>query len=344
MTSIDVSTDDFPAHERLTAWQDFMSDMLAPMELRSDDPSAFAASARVWPVGAAAVARVASASMELHRTARMIRQSDPEVYQLTLAHRGSGGVEQGRRQATLSANELVIWDTSRPLHGWSVSGERPALGAVVVLPRASLPLPAGLVRRLAATRLPGDTVTGRLLIQFVTTLTTSVDDVADAEATRLGRVLADLLAAYIAGLLDARRALPPETREAALLLAIDDFITRRLRDPALSPAGIAASHHISVRYLHKLYAAREDGLTVSATIRLRRLEECHRDLADASGSHRPVHQVAASWGFRSESHFSRLFKETYGVSPSAVRHSRPCAQGQPMGTHRHGRTTPRSER
>jgi hypothetical protein len=57
--------------------------------------------------------------------------------QVTLAHRGSGGVEQGRRQATLGANELVIWDSSRPLHGWSISGERPALGAVIVLPRGS---------------------------------------------------------------------------------------------------------------------------------------------------------------------------------------------------------------
>jgi AraC-like DNA-binding protein len=319
VTGIDVSTEGFPARERLSAWQDFMSGMLAPMELRSDDPATFTASARVWPVGAGAVARVASGSMELRRTARMIRQYDPEVYQVTLAHRGSGGVEQGRRQATLGANELVIWDSSRPLHGWSVSGQRPALGAVIVLPRAALPLPASQVRRLAATRLPGDTVTGRLLIQFMTTLTASIDGATDAESTRLGRVLADLLAAYIAGLLDAREALPPETREAALLLSIDDFLTRRLRDPGLSPAAIAAAHHISVRYLHKLYAGRAGGPSVAATVRLRRLEGCHRELADPFGTHRAVHQIAAGWGFRSESHFSRLFKATYGVSPSALR-------------------------
>jgi hypothetical protein len=84
MTSIDISTHGFPAPERLSAWQDFMSGMLAPMELRTDDPSTFTASARVWPVGAAAVARVTSGSMELIRTDRMIRQWDPEVYQVTL--------------------------------------------------------------------------------------------------------------------------------------------------------------------------------------------------------------------------------------------------------------------
>jgi AraC-like DNA-binding protein len=167
--------------------------------------------------------------------------------------------------------------------------------------------------------LPGDTVTGRLLIQFLTTLTTSMDGATDRDAARLGQVLADLLAAYIAGLLDARGALPAETREAALLVAIDDFITRRLRDPELSPATIAAAHHISVRYLHKLYAGRPDGTTVAATIRLRRLEGCHRDLAQPFGTHRPVHQIAAGWGFRSESHFSRLFKAAYGVSPAALR-------------------------
>ncbi|WP_189145366.1 hypothetical protein [Streptomyces lacrimifluminis] len=40
----------------------------------------------------------------------------------------------------------------------------------------------------------------------------------------------------------------------------------------------AACHHISVRYLHRLFPPQ--GITVSAWIRQRRPERCRRDLAD----------------------------------------------------------------
>src|SRR6266511_1969047 len=73
------------------------------------------------------------------------------------------------------------------------------------------------------------------------------------------------------------------------------FIERNLADPNLSPATIAASVNISVRYLYKLFE--QDGVTVSEWIRTRRLDNTARDLADPQLAHRASAGIGARWGF-----------------------------------------------
>ncbi|ADI12290.1 putative transcriptional regulator [Streptomyces bingchenggensis BCW-1] len=103
---------------------------------------------------------------------------------------------------------------------------------------------------------------------------------------------------------DARRA---------LLLKIQRFITHHLSDPDLSPEAIARAHHISVRYLHKLF--RDEGTTVGRWIRGRRLEECQRELVLAPPPPPADMARGAPGGFISPTHFSRVFRATYGMSP-----------------------------
>jgi AraC-like DNA-binding protein len=103
----------------------------------------------------------------------------------------------------------------------------------------------------------------------------------------------------------------------ALLADVKATIERNLHDPDLGPAGIAAAHFISTRYLHRLFEG--EGVTVSAWIRARRMERCRRDLEDPALAGETVLAIASRWGLRNPGHFSRLFQAAYGVSPSAVR-------------------------
>ena len=92
-------------------------------------------------------------------------------------------------------------------------------------------------------------------------------------------------------------------------------VAARLHEPHLSPASVAATHHISLRRLHHLF--RHEPLTVAALIRNSRLERCRRELAQEG---RPsIADVAARWGFADPAHFSRLFKATYGCTASEYR-------------------------
>lgn len=61
------------------------------------------------------------------------------------------------------------------------------------------------------------------------------------------------------------------------------------------------------------------GEGVAATIRRRRLEHCHADLARPELLDRPIHAIAARWGFGSAAVFSRAFREAYGTSPTERR-------------------------
>ena len=56
---------------------------------------------------------------------------------------------------------------------------------------------------------------------------------------------------------------------------------------------------------------------MSRWTRQQRLERCRRQLAGAMGS-TTVTEVAFRWGFNDSAHFSRAFKQAFGVSPTAV--------------------------
>ena len=58
------------------------------------------------------------------------------------------------------------------------------------------------------------------------------------------------------------------------------------------------------------------GESVGAYVRRRRLERCYADLV--SGRAGSVAEIAVRWGFRSSSHFSRVFRRCYGAAPREV--------------------------
>ncbi|MFD3838721.1 hypothetical protein ACFWWC_21060 [Streptomyces sp. NPDC058642] len=99
-----------------------------------------------------------------------------------------------------------------------------------------------------------------------------------------GTALLDLLSARFARALEAAEAHSPETRQRALTMRIKAFIRQQLRDPAPKPPVMAAAHHISVRYPHRLFQQDSTGETAAARIRSQRLAGAHRDLADPAPS------------------------------------------------------------
>jgi AraC-like DNA-binding protein len=191
---------------------------------------------------------------------------------------------------------------------------------VLVFPRDMLALPQSRLARLTATRLPGEAGGLTALVgPFLTQIAGLLDDV-DAGDPRTGIRLAgnvlDLLGTVLTERLDSRPP-DPDVAHRALMLQIAAFIEEHLADPGLSPAQIAAAHHVSLRQLHKLFHA--SGSTVAGWIRQRRLEHCRHDLRDPRCSARPVAAIGARWGYPDPAHFSRLFKSSFGLGPRDYR-------------------------
>jgi AraC-like DNA-binding protein len=104
---------------------------------------------------------------------------------------------------------------------------------------------------------------------------------------------------------------------ANALMLLRSAIEVRLSDPDLTPTEAAGAAGISVRYANDLLAERSTSL--QRYITRRRLERCRQALEDPLQAHRTVTDIAFSWGFSDQSHFTRRFRDAFGMSPGECR-------------------------
>ncbi|MGY1498644.1 AraC-like ligand-binding domain-containing protein [Streptomyces sp. QTS52] len=313
-----LCSEELPVADRFEWWREMTSRTITPTEITTDHADDFRASARTLELGAVQVSVLSYPSLRSCRTPALVRRSDPELYHLALTLSGGQSISHCGRDALVGAGDLLLYDSSHPADAWAFPDDGGAVeGIIVNVPRAAFPLPAAKVDRLLTVVLPGDTGMGALLSQFLIRLAPEFGSCRPQDAMRLGGVAADLITAFLAHHADAEDAVPPENRQRTLMVSIHSFIEHHLGDAHLSPAVVAAAHHISVRYLHRLF--QQQGTTVGGWIRRGRLERCRRDLAEPALFLRPIHAVGARWGFRHAADFSRAFRAAYGMPPSDYR-------------------------
>ncbi|MET8997052.1 helix-turn-helix domain-containing protein [Amycolatopsis sp. NPDC004169] len=230
---------------------------------------------------------------------------DGENLAIKVMARGRTRIEQGRGEAELGPSDLVLLDPTRAVRFESTAGAH----VTVVVPRRELRIRPAQLDRLVGVRIDGSRGPGALVSVLARESARSATEFREAEARRSAAAVVELIAVALEARLGDGQPAPDER----LRDRITGYIEARLADPGLSPPGIAAAHHISVRRLHKLFE--DQPLTVAALIRRRRLERCRAEL---TGGGRTVTAVAARWGFPDPTHFSKLFKATYGYNARAL--------------------------
>ncbi|MFW6723438.1 AraC family transcriptional regulator [Streptomyces sp. MAR4 CNY-716] len=311
-------TSDMPAENRAEAWREQLSRTHAPLAAVGRPPADYRASQRLFDLGNVLVWPSASEPIALRRTPRLIRQSDPEVYHLSLITSGTVRSVIDGRGTVFGPCELRTNYSSQPFEVQLGTRGEPVEAVSVDIPRALLPLPEAEVRQVTGRRMSARTGIGSLVAGFLTNLARDATSYRAADAQRLETILADLLAALFAHELDDLALMTPETHRNTLVPRIHAFVRRHLHDAALDPAAIAAAHHISTSYLHRLF--REQGSTVGTWIRQQRLERTRRDLGDPALAAVPVHRIASRWGFPHHPAFTRAFRSAYGMPPRDYRH------------------------
>ncbi|MEV5145136.1 helix-turn-helix domain-containing protein [Streptomyces sp. NPDC052727] len=307
--TLSVSTESLDAGERAEQWHDAVSRAFVPLDVRLLEREPSPGTITSKQVGTLRVTRVKAGPQRVLRTPGTIRRGGEDYLILTLQDRGTAIKEQDGRETVVRAGEFSISDASRPL--------RKALDSEFAFTsfqfrRSYLRVRGEDLRALTATSFtPGEELAA-LVFTYFAPLARVTADLDQATGRRLSEVGLDLLATLI----DERcRGLVPQAPQAAsaTLLRVKTYILRNLSDPDLSPATIAAAHFISVRYLHKLFEP--EGATVSEWIRTKRLERCCEELLMPPARRPGVAAVAQRWGFVSPSHFSRVFRAAYGMSP-----------------------------
>jgi AraC-like DNA-binding protein len=316
-----IRTEEVPAADRLDFVQQITAATWVPMYCRSEFRADYRGQFRASGLGPMQVAVLDVMPITVHRTRELISQADPDMFKMLLVCDGGFSVvEQGDRQARLSAGEFAFYDTRRPYEvACGVGQEIPTRLLTFMFPPSLLPLSRGQLGDLTAVRIPATAGLGELTAQFLLQLVRNIDHYSPAEAARLSTAALEVLATRLAHELDVSDWATPESRRHALLTTVQGFIQQHLGDPKLSPAGIAAAHHTSLRSLHQLF--HDEGLTVAGWVRRRRLESCRRDLADPALALRSIAAIAARWGFVNAADFSRAFRAAHGMAPSEYRRS-----------------------
>jgi AraC-like DNA-binding protein len=294
-------------------WHELVGEYVRPMEPSPAPGQSFHAWMQVRRMGSIEVLEAGATPYVVHRSPT--RECSPGQIFCSLQLSGPHLIAQDGQEILRRPGELAIFDPERPC---TLVCREPVNFLAFVFPRQAVGSDLEALVKGAATVLPTGRGVGALLTSFLRQLAKQSGDVQSATAARLAGHTLDLLSTFFADL----RGTEPGIEGAAqrsLILRIKAYIEENLTDPGLSPTTVAAAHHISVRYLQRLFE--DQALTVSSWIRERRLEHARRDLVNPDQRGVPITVIADRWGFADSAHFSRVFKTAYGLSPRDCRHN-----------------------
>ncbi|WP_323741214.1 helix-turn-helix domain-containing protein [Microbacterium sp. VKM Ac-2870] len=298
------------AHE-FSEFRSAASDFYVPLRLTVDHPERFAGRIRASSLDEIHVSEITARSHTVERTPELIARGSRSYYKLSLQLAGSGLLIQDRREAMLRPGDIAVYDTERP---YTMVFDDDFRMMVVMFPQTLLNLPPEAIGQLTAVRFAEGEGIGGMIAPFLARMVENLDVLSGATGARLALNAVDLVSTMFASELGV--AATPTTHDV-LMLRVRSYIEEHLGESDLGPSEIAAAHFISTRHLHGIF--RERDTTVSTWIRTRRLERARRDLIDPMLMGYSIGAIAARSGFVDAAHFSRLFKSTFGESPSELR-------------------------
>jgi AraC family transcriptional regulator, positive regulator of tynA and feaB len=273
-----------------------------------DNPKSFVGRVRSRSIFGFKASDISNNSRRCERTMRDVRFDSVDHWYALFQLVGRSKILQNDRAVALAAGDVVLIDSARPLI--FENGAHQQWLSVQLVRR---PLVSHLGFEPDSGTL-GDTRAGRLLRQLVQD---AVEDEASASApvdsytSYMQLAFYDLLGA-LSGKPDAFAATPGTDK---LFKRVCNIIKDGFADPGLSPSRVADEAGISLRYLQKLFTARN--VTCSQVIQSVRLDHAGRLLRRRGvlNQVQPISEIAFASGFGDYTNFARKFRRRFGHAP-----------------------------
>lgn len=224
---------------------------------------------------------------------------------LAAIHAGTEVVVTDGGRFVLTPGDVAFWDCQAAM----------STQVMNFLRKSALLIPTRLLVHKSP-RSPGykafECFTDAPIASLLSRLLASLGDSADPAALIHRRMRNALLQAALATIEESSANVAGAMSD--LPTAVCFWLDDHLFDPDLDSRRIAAAHFVSVRTLHRAFENYSQ--TLGQTIRVRKLERARDLLADPQQT---VGAISERLNFASPSHFSRLFVEHYGSSPSDYR-------------------------
>ena len=293
--------------KQIQCWSDALTDLCGQFHVDPLEASGLEGRVNYTTVSKLKLCQIEASQHRIaHSVARSHSSEHPYVKILFQTY-GVSYFEQNGFQIQVKPGDCLAYDVSCPHTIISPSLTR---HEVVIVPKELLRERGFHLGKMYACKLSALNGTGRIAHDFVHAAFDEATRLSANSAVGVADSLIDLLLLPLREADSAFDRVGPE----AMYVRAQAFIREHLRDPDLSIDQISAALGCTKRYLHMLFSER--GMTVSDYIWRARLQHCRQELEAHAG--KTITDVAFSWGFSSSSHFSRVFRKCFGVSPSAI--------------------------
>ncbi|HWP19902.1 MAG TPA: helix-turn-helix domain-containing protein [Burkholderiaceae bacterium] len=308
-----ISTDDVPACERLAWWGERIWGLIGRLHSDAYGDPMFTGRIEHGDVGYMTVCRLQASRHRVVRTPTLIRHSDRPFLKVVAQLKGHACFEQHGRKVWLAPGDWSVYDTTE---AYTVSNPDAVEQLVLLLPKDQLMDPRVSLPEAMVRRFPGSVGVARLAYEMMNGVFHELPQLPP----QAGVGVADALSRLLQLAMLEKTGKPTAVTQRELLRdRIKQYVQAHLRDPELTIDRIAKALNCSKRSLHAVFELEET--TLADYIQAQRLQACRRDLLSEEFSGSSITEIALSWGYNSPSHFSRVFKQHFGASPSELRAS-----------------------
>lgn len=312
MATISFVTSGVEPRHRVENWKAAMGAVFGPVDIEPTDPTNFYGALRSTRRAGLSFSALTYRGHNLRRTRAHIARLPHEYFTLTRPVRGPWPIDHDGRKRLLEPGKLYLFDQSIPYRSFDVSGYETLN---VTIPRARLHDRVTFSDTLFEGDLAERGGRAQIVSSFLDSIVESIEGWADEEAEFFCERLLDLVGFMLDG--PGNGQSDDTTVRMAHRRRVLEYIDAHLCDPHLSPKRIAAANGISVRYLYRVVDPTGKG--VAEHILERRLSRCNAMLLDRRHGAKSISEIAYRCGFNDASHFSRVFKARYGLTPRMAR-------------------------
>jgi len=303
------TTDLVPASDRREAWLLNARQICGDCKLQFPKRLPFHGSIERRTVADLEMTLFSSSSISFHKFPSEPLNSDKRVCIVISQLAGLRSYRQDGKVAVLKKGDATLIDSGRP---WSSDCPGDCARLYLRVPWQLMQSRLRLNELPVARKISGGAGLGSLLFHLSTSLYREAESLTEGEG-------AAAIEAYLRILAECVR--PPVHscghQRDEQVQRILSYIDAHLNEASLNPSEIARAVDLSVRHLHRLFV--HQGSSVSDWIRMRRLGHCKNDLANPLFENKSITEIAFFWGFNDSAHFSRAFKQEFGVSPRGYR-------------------------